>query len=70
MAESTCEDDSIEQRIRTAKKTGPQSWEGTAPGCANIAMGTEKRDVFNRAYSIDMLFGDETPVWVRFEDWM
>lgn len=64
------EDASTEQRIWTLTKTGPDRWQGTAPGVEGVALGKESGDTFNWGYSIDLpIAGDET-VKVRFDDWM
>ena len=68
------EDGSTEQRIWTLKKTGPETWEGTAPGVEGVAMGEERGDSFNWRYTIDLPIvsaGAETETLrVTFDDWM
>lgn len=63
------EDGSEERRIWTLRKTGPDTWSGTAPGVLGTAAGTEKGDTFNWKYQIDLPVPDGT-VRVRFDDWM
>lgn len=63
------EDNSTEQRIWTLTKTGPDTWEGTAPGVIGIATGRESGDTFNWAYTIDLPVPDGT-LRVSFDDWM
>ena len=63
------EDGSTEQRVWTLKKTGPQTWEGTAPGVIGIARGEERGDTFNWQYTIDLPVPDGT-LRVEFDDWM
>lgn len=63
------EDGSTEQRIWTLQKTGPQSWEGTAPGVLGVATGQEDGDTFNWFYTIDLPVPDGT-LRVSFDDWM
>ncbi|NKX45367.1 DUF3833 domain-containing protein [Roseicyclus persicicus] len=64
------EDGSTEQRIWTLRKTGPETWEGTAPGVIGVATGEERGDTFNWQYTIDLpVPGDET-MRVSFDDWM
>lgn len=64
------EDDSTEQRVWTLTKTGPDTWEGTAPGVIGTATGQERGDTFNWQYTIDLpVPGDET-LRVTFDDWM
>lgn len=63
------EDGSEEQRIWTLKKTGPQTWRGSAPGVIGAATGTEDGDTFNWQYVIDLPVPDGT-MRVRFDDWM
>jgi hypothetical protein len=68
------EDASTEQRVWTLVKTGPDTWEGTAPGVIGTATGQERGDTFNWAYTIDLPVpgdGVETETLrVRFDDWM
>src|SRR5210317_467708 len=40
-------DGTSEQRIWTLRKTGPQTWEGSAPGVIGTAAGEESGDTFN-----------------------
>ncbi len=68
------EDGATEQRIWTLTKTGPDSWEGTAPGVEGVAKGIEKGDTFNWRYSIDLPVpaadGSVETIPVIFDDWM
>lgn len=64
------EDASTEQRIWTLTKTGPDSWEGTAPGVIGTARGSERGDTFNWVYTIDLPLGDGTTTRFSFDDWM
>lgn len=63
------EDGSREQRIWRLRKTGAQTWEGTAPGVIGMATGQEEGDTFNWAYTIDLPVPDGT-LRVTFDDWM
>jgi len=63
------EDGSTEQRIWTLRKTGPQTWEGSAPGVIGLARGEERGDTFNWTYTIDLPVPDGT-LRVSFDDWM
>ena len=63
------EDQSTEQRVWTLTKTGPDSWQGTAPGVIGTATGQEKGDTFNWQYTIDLPVPDGT-LRVTFDDWM
>ncbi|WP_298919192.1 DUF3833 domain-containing protein [uncultured Roseobacter sp.] len=63
------EDQSTEQRVWTLRKTGPDSWRGTAPGVIGEAFGEESGDTFNWRYLIDLPVPDGT-VRLRFDDWM
>ena len=63
------EDGSTEQRVWTLTKTGPETWEGTAPGVIGIATGEERGDAFNWAYTIDLPVPEGT-LRVSFDDWM
>ena len=62
-------DGTVEQRIWTLRKTGPQSWEGSAPGVLGVAAGEENGDTFNWVYTIDLPVPDGT-LRVSFDDWM
>ena len=68
------EDGSTEQRIWTLKKTGDETWEGTAPGVIGVAKGVEKGERFNWQYTIDLPIpsaeGPARTVRVSFDDWM
>jgi len=68
------EDGSTEQRIWTLRKTGPDSWEGTAPGVIGVATGEEQDNRFNWRYEIDLPVpaadGTNETVRVTFDDWM
>ncbi|MBY5931422.1 DUF3833 domain-containing protein [Tateyamaria omphalii] len=63
------EDQSTERRVWTLTKTGPDSWQGTAPGVIGTATGQEKDDTFNWQYTIDLPVPDGT-LRVTFDDWM
>ncbi|NNU79821.1 DUF3833 domain-containing protein [Halovulum dunhuangense] len=65
----TYEDGSTEQRVWTLRKTGPDTWEGTAPGVIGTATGEERGDSFNWRYVIDLPVPDGT-LRVAFDDWM
>lgn len=62
-------DGSFEQRVWTLEKTGPQTWEGSAPGVIGVATGEERGDTFNWRYTIDLAVPDGT-LRVTFDDWM
>ncbi len=68
------EDGSTEQRIWTLLKTGPDSWQGTAPGVIGQATGQEQGDRFNWRYTIDLPVpsadGSSETTRVSFDDWM
>ncbi|MEM9437230.1 MAG: DUF3833 domain-containing protein [Pseudomonadota bacterium] len=68
------EDGATEQRIWTLKKTGAETWEGTAPGVAGVAFGEERGDTFNWVYTIDLPIvsadADTETLRVTFDDWM
>ena len=70
----TYEDGSTEQRVWTLRKTGEETWEGTAPGVIGVAKGVEKGDRFNWRYTIDLPVpaadGTAETVRVTFDDWM
>ena len=63
------EDASTEQRVWTLKKTGEDTWRGTAPGVIGEAIGEERGDTFNWRYTIDLPVPDGT-LRVTFDDWM
>jgi len=68
------EDGATETRIWTLRKTGPDSWEGTAPGVIGVATGIEQDNRFNWQYEIDLPVpsadGKVDTVRVTFDDWM
>ncbi len=66
----TYEDGSTEQRIWTLTKTGPDSWQGTAPGVIGMATGQERGDTFNWQYTIDLPVPGGETMRVSFDDWM
>jgi hypothetical protein len=70
----TYEDGSTERRVWTLRKTGPETWEGTAPGVLGAATGTERGDAFNWRYTIDLPVpsaeGETETLRVTFDDWM
>ncbi len=63
------EDGSTERRVWVLRKTGPDSWEGTAEGVLGTATGQESGDSFNWRYVIDLPVGEDT-LRARFDDWM
>ncbi|SLN38049.1 hypothetical protein PSA7680_01861 [Pseudoruegeria aquimaris] len=63
------EDGSTEQRVWTLRKTGDQTWEGSAPGVIGVAKGEERGDTFRWGYTIDLPVPDGT-LRVTFDDWM
>lgn len=68
------EDGATEQRIWTLTKTGPETWEGTAPGVIGVATGIEDGNRFNWQYEIDLPIpradGTVETMRVAFNDWM
>jgi len=68
------EDGSTEQRVWTLRQTGPETWEGTAPGVIGTATGREDGDRFNWVYEIDLPIpsasGETETLRVTFDDWM
>lgn len=64
------EDRSTEQRVWTLTKTGPDTWEGTAPGVLGVATGEERGDAFNWSYTIDLPMPDGATQRFSFDDWM
>lgn len=68
------EDGATEQRIWTLTKTGPDSWQGTAPGVIGVATGVEQDNRFNWQYEIDLPIpsadGSVETLRVTFDDWM
>ncbi len=63
------EDGATERRVWTLRKTGPATWEGTAPGVIGVARGEVRGGAFNWRYTIDL---PETSGGFRadFDDWM
>jgi hypothetical protein len=70
----TYEDGSSERRVWTLRKSGPDTWEGTAPDVIVRATGEERGDAFNWRYTIDLPVpsadGTTETVRVTFDDWM
>ena len=68
------EDGATEQRIWTLTKTGPDTWQGTAPGVIGTATGQEQDNRFNWKYEIDLPVpaadGTVETLRVTFDDWM
>lgn len=68
------EDTSTERRVWTLIKTGPQTWQGTAPGVIGVATGVEDGNRFNWKYTIDLPVpsadGTAKTLRVTFNDWM
>lgn len=68
------EDGATERRVWTLRKTGPDTWEGTAPGVIGAATGEESGDTFNWQYTIDLPIpaadGSVETLRARFDDWM
>ena len=68
------EDGATEQRVWTLRKTGPDSWSGTAPGVIGTAEGAERGDTFNWRYTIDLPIpaadGSVDTLRASFDDWM
>src|SRR6056297_124906 len=62
-------DGTSERRVWTLRQTGPETWEGTAPGVIGTAKCREQGDTFNWAYTIDLPVPDGT-MRVSFDDWM
>ena len=62
-------DGSTETRIWRLTKTGPETWQGRAPGVIGAATGEERGDTFNWRYTIDLPVPDGT-LRVSFDDWM
>jgi hypothetical protein len=63
------QDGTTENRKWTLTKTGPDTWQGTAPGVLGTATGIERGDTFNWTYRIDLPVPDGT-LRVGFDDWM
>jgi hypothetical protein len=66
----TYDDGRTEQRIWKLKKTGDDTWEGTAAGVQGLAKGEENGDTFNWAYTIDLPLANGKTQRVSFDDWM
>jgi hypothetical protein len=65
------DDGGTERRVWTLRKTGEDSWEGTADGVQGVARGEERGDAFNWRYTIDLPRADgESTIRVTFDDWM
>ena len=68
------EDGATERRVWRLRKTGPETWEGTADGVQGVATGEERGDTFNWRYTIDLPIpsadGSVETLRVSFDDWM
>lgn len=64
------DDARTEQRIWTLRKTGENTWAGTAPGVIGEATGEVRGDTFNWRYTIDLPLGDGETLRADFDDWM
>jgi hypothetical protein len=68
------EDGAVEQRVWSLKKTGDDTWVGTAPGVIGTAVGIEQDNRFNWQYEIDLPIpaadGTSETLRVTFDDWM
>jgi hypothetical protein len=68
------EDGATEQRVWTLVPTGPETWQGTAPGVDGVATGVEDGNRFNWRYTIDLPIpaadGTVETLRVSFDDWM
>jgi hypothetical protein len=62
-------DGQTERRVWSLRKTGPDTWAGTAPGVIGEATGTTRGDTFNWTYSID-LPEESGGFRADFDDWM
>lgn len=62
-------DGETDQRVWTIRKTGPNTYEGTAPDVIGTARGTTAGNAFHWTYAMDLKVGDGS--WrVTFDDWM
>lgn len=62
-------DGEVDQRIWTLRKTGPNSYVGTAPDVEGEAMVESAGNATTLSYEIDLPVGED--VWrVSFEDWL
>lgn len=58
-----------ERRVWTIRRTGPDSYEGTADGVVGTAAGRIAGNAFHWRYDFDLPVGERT--WrVTFDDWM
>jgi hypothetical protein len=65
----TYEDGATERRIWRLRKTGPDTWAGTAEGVVGEARGAVRGDAFTWSYTIDLATPDG-PLRVSIEDWI
>ena len=63
------EDESREQRVWRLRKTGANTWAGTAASVVGEAVGEVRGDAFNWRYTIDLQTPDG-PLRASFDDWM
>lgn len=63
------EDGSTDRRVWEFRKTGEESWVGTAPDVVGEAVGEERGNAFTFAYTVDLETPDGT-LRADFEDWL
>lgn len=68
------EDGATERRVWILRKTGEDTWVGSAPGVVGQATGEERGDTFNWQYTIDLPIpsadGSVDTLRATFDDWM
>lgn len=68
------EDGATERRVWRLRKTGAETWDGTADGVLGVATGEERGDTFNWRYTIDLPIpaadGSVETLRATFDDWM
>ncbi len=64
------DDGEKQNRVWTLKRTGPNSYAGTAPDVVGTAQGRTSGNALNWSYQVDLAVGDNTTWRVSFDDWM
>jgi hypothetical protein len=65
----TYDDGEKQERHWTFRKTGPDTWEGTAPDVIGVAQGRFAGNAYRMNYVADLKSGDST-YRLNFDDWL
>ncbi len=65
----TYDDGEKQKRVWSFHKTGPDTWEGTAPDVIGPAIGRFDGNAYRMSYTADLKSGDST-YRLNFDDWL